>query len=155
MSNNPKESGNTIKVAIIGALASIAVAFITANYKAKKEVKAEAATQFESQTAKIDERLNQLNLSAGGFVAIDGTLSRSSGGLAFDTKKTATGRYTIRFKKPLKVKPIVVATSNGGKQGARVIVESLTLQEVYIESRRYSDNGDADSAFHFIAVVPN
>lgn len=155
MSNNSRESGNTIKVAIIGALASIAVAFITANYKAKKEAKSEAATQFESQTAKIDERLSKLNLSAGGFVAIDGTLSRSSGGLSFTPRKGNDGEYYIDFAKPFEVKPIVVATAQGGKKGVRVIVQEVTNQTIKIEGREYSGNGLTNTAFHFIAVVPN
>jgi hypothetical protein len=90
-------------------------------------------------------------LIASGYVTADGVLARS-GGAEFAVVHQAKGCYDIVFKNKLPAVPVVVATSEGGREGCDVRVVKTTAQGFTVEGRNYGNHSLGDTPFGFVVV---
>lgn len=91
-----------IVVSLIGALASVGAAYITATKAA--------------ETA-AERKLEQLAVATAGVVDKNGNVIRHAG-RPFTVSPQPPGRYRVNFRDPFPTLPIVVAISDGGDRGA-------------------------------------
>lgn len=85
-----------------------------------------------------------------GFVNPDSAIARGDG---FTVDKEGAGKYHVIFKKQLPSTPVVVATSDGGREGSFAHVVSTDQTGFKVEGRRYSDHGLSDIGFAFLVVI--
>ncbi len=131
-----------ILVAIIGAAATIFASYIAATEGAKKEA-----------SIVVSKELRKLNIVMAGYVDAGGNLQHDKGEL-FKVHRPTTGTYEIDFATPMDIRPVVVATSDGGEEGANIRVIKATRQGATLEGRSYGSNAKSDTAFNFIIVSP-
>ncbi|TDJ63305.1 MAG: hypothetical protein E2O37_09030 [Proteobacteria bacterium] len=131
-----------IIIALIGALATVGASYIVATSGAQK--KAESVVYNE---------LKKLNVVMAGYVDAQGNLQHEKGEL-FTVTRPDTGTYRIEFSEPMDIRPVVVATSDGGQKGANIRVVKATRLGVTLEGRAYSSNDKSNTAFNFIVVTP-
>jgi hypothetical protein len=126
-----------ILVALIGAVATVLAAFVTAKKAADDTV---------------TKRIAELSVASGGNIASNGTVI-SHMGQPFTVTRQA-GSYRINFSAPFSAPPIVVALSDGGTKGARAELVAVDTTGFTVEGRDYAANGQANLGFHFIVVRP-
>jgi hypothetical protein len=152
---------DAVRTAIIAAIVSIAgtaiTAYATISVAAIQQTAKSAATSTAQITAAqtantaIDQRLQNLEVVAGGFVTAEGQLQRRIG-VPLDVEITTDGRYRATFKNALKEPPVVLATSDGGKRGVDMRVISVRDTGFVIEGRSYDTHAIAPAGFNFIVV---
>lgn len=100
-----------------------------------------------------ENKIAKLSVVSAGSVTERG--QRSVGqGRDFSVTRTSAGTYRINFTPSFETRPIVVATSDGGREGAAAEVSDVDPSGFRIEGRTYREHALADIGFDFVAVRP-
>jgi len=144
-----------IVVAVIGALASVGAAYITATKAAATTAQGEARDAAKravtETTGPLVEKIEQLSVVTAGAVDKKGNVIRHAG-KPFTVSPQEAGRYRINFRDPFPTVPVVVAISDGGDRGAAAEITGIDTTGFVVEGRDYSKHGLAVIGFQFVAV---
>ncbi len=146
------DNKSNIRIVLIGAIASIAVTNITAG-NTPSNISKNTTEKVENVKDSILEEVRKLTVVTGGEVNKNGKKINSVG-IPFDVEVIQNGQYRIKFKKPFRQKPIVVAIGDGGDKGAYTEITNINNKGFVLEGRDYLKHGLAQLNFQFLVVGP-